>query len=228
MLSLVNQNIPPSAIRRLEHYSEVVLFQADDFGFPFLSGHVDLFFCNVDGQIVVAPNTPDRYLKLLADRNIPFLLGENSVGEKRLGSYNVAVGNQVALGNRRQIDSAVYTCLNGRPIITVKQSFARCTTLPLPNGHFITSDPGINKRCIVESIPTLLVEPSGIVLPGYRSGCFGGCCGINNNRLFLIGMLKNHPHEKAIRHWLEEAEVELIELYDGPLFDAGSILMVDY
>lgn len=227
MLAIVNQDIPRPALQRLEYFAEVVRFRANDFGFPFLEGHADLFFCQIDNQMIVAPNTPEQYIRMLEERHLPFLYGSNRVGANLLGSYNVAVGNRVAIGNRGQMDPILRSRLNDRTIVPVKQGFARCTTVPLPDGRFVTSDSGIAKKCASESIAALLVDASCILLPGYRNGCFGGCCGLEGNRLFLVGSLANHPQEKAIRQWIEQSGIELIELYAGPLFDVGSIFFVE-
>ena len=48
--------------------------------------------------------------------------------------------------------------------------------------------------------------------------------GVHGNMVFIIGSLDHHHEGNSIRSFLENLKYEIIELYDGPLYDGGSIL----
>ena len=94
----------------------------------------------------------------------------------------------------------------------------------LPGEKFITSDVGIFKQLKKNNLDVLFVEPKGIILKGFKNGFFGGCCGVENNRVFIAGSLSYFPEGGKINKFLDGFEI--IELYDGPLLDVGSIFFV--
>ena len=75
-------------------------------------------------------------------------------------------------------------------------------------------------------LDVLFVENKGILLPGCTTGFFGGACGYNEGRVFIIGSLKYYPDGDRVRLFLEESGHEIIELADGPLCDGGGILFL--
>ena len=72
----------------------------------------------------------------------------------------------------------------------------------------------------------LLISPHGILLEGFPHGFFGGCCGIWKDKVFINGSLDHFPEGEKVRQYLKDLGYEVVELYDGPLTDAGSILFV--
>ena len=64
-------------------------------------------------------------------------------------------------------------------------------------------------------------------LQGFQHGFFGGVCGVFQNKLFVIGSLKYHLQHKEIYDFVNKFNFEIIELYDGPFFDGGSILFLN-
>ena len=112
--------------------------------------------------------------------------------------------------------------------INVKQGFTRCSILPFKNNSFITSDEGICKTLNEYKFDYLYVNPSDIVLHGHKNGFFGGCCGVYENKIFIIGSLKYFLEGEKVKDFINKNGGEIIELYDGPLFDGGSILFIDF
>jgi hypothetical protein len=70
----------------------------------------------------------------------------------------------------------------------------------------------------------LYVNPSDIILPGFRNGFFGGACGVYENRVFIIGSLDKFGDGSNVRAFLKRLDMEIVELYDGELNDGGSLL----
>mgnify|MGYP001609481906 FL=1 len=113
--------------------------------------------------------------------------------------------------------------------IRVKQGYVKCSVVPVDEKSIITSDKGINDKFCVGNrhACSLRVKPGNIKLPGYGTGFIGGASGVHKDRVFFIGSLKNHPDSHAIRDFIEKRGKKIVELYDGPLYDAGSILFFE-
>jgi hypothetical protein len=122
------------------------------------------------------------------------------------------------------MDPEIVEAAGNREIIHVKQGYTRCNLIPLGNNRFITSDKGIEKTLLQYGLEVLYVDPDGILLPGFNHGFIGGTCGVWQNKLFFIGSLKYFPEGQKIKDFV--TGMEIIELYDGSLFDGGSILFI--
>lgn len=224
MTVMANSEMPASAMSALMRYAEAVPFHVPGFAYPHLAGHADLF-ATPGSEWVVAPNMPQQYRQALSQRGIPWIEGTVEVGSDTatLGAYNVAVGDGLMIGNLERIDPEVRR-RHKHQAVAVKQGMCRCAALILDRSHVITSDGGVAKALAASGVGCLLVESDPIQLPGYRSGCFGGCCGIRGKRLFLVGSLRHHPQGQAIRSYVAQTHIaEIVELYDGPLCDVGSL-----
>jgi len=110
---------------------------------------------------------------------------------------------------------------------SINQAYTRCNLIALDEGHYITSDHGIEKVLKNRNLEVLFVSPEGIILPGFANGFFGGCCGILDDKLFTTGSLHCYPEGEKVRQFSQEAGFRVIELYDGPLFDGGGIIFID-
>ncbi len=188
-----------------------------------IAGHPDVFCCKVGHQLVAAP----QIIRLLKNSYAHIVPGVSTVGSGfNATHYNAVVTDRYIIHNRKYTDPEIISMQNGRVFINVKQGFTRCSVLPLPDGSFITSDQGISKVFDERHIRHLQVSSEGIVLPGYRNGCIGGCFGITDNLVCVIGRLKYHKDGHAMKSFMESAGCKLTELYDGPLFDGGSIIIL--
>ncbi len=110
-------------------------------------------------------------------------------------------------------------------IIHVKQGYARCSCLALPNGAVITADPSLAAAFESENISHLKIEGGGIALPGYDTGFIGGASGVLSDRSVLFfGSLQDHPDGAKIAAFIEEHGFDMIELCDCPLYDVGGFI----
>lgn len=149
------------------------------------------------------------------------------VGKKypHTAHYNAVVTDTFLIHNPKYTEPTILSECSSLELIEVKQAYTRCNVLALPNDRFITSDKGIEKALQRKGLEVLYTDPKGILLPGFKNGFFGGACGIYNQQVFFIGKLDHFPEGENVRDFLEGYEI--IELYDGPLFDGGSILFLD-
>ena len=226
MVILANKNIPKQALQHLSAFGELILIQTKGIAYPAVAGHPDIFLCQVDDVLVMAPNAPKAFKTQLPKRNLHWREGSEDVGYKypKTARYNCVVTQRFLIGNINIIDKKILEVASGKEIIHVSQGYTRCNLLPLAEKRFITSDKGIEKALIEKDLEVLYVNPEGIQLPGFDHGFIGGCCGISGNKVFIVGSLNHYPEGIKIREFL--AGYEIIELYDGPLFDGGSLMFL--
>ncbi|MFU8843081.1 MAG: DUF6873 family GME fold protein, partial [Bacteroidales bacterium] len=63
--------------------------------------------------------------------------------------------------------------------------------------------------------------------PGFKNGFFGGTCGVVDDIVFFMGSLKKFGDGGAVRNFLEVLNYRVVELYDGQLFDGGSLQFIE-
>jgi len=226
MFILGDARIPDVAKENLARLGTFVPFLTTGVTYESISGHPDIFFCHGDEALVVAPNTPEKYLKILKLQNISFVKGSLPLGKTypETARYNAVVTDDVLIHNQKYTDPVVKMLAVEKQQIHVGQAYTRCSLLPLSLKRFITSDEGIYKTLLQQDIDVHYFSPQGILLPGFQHGLLGGCCGVFENRIFIIGQLAAYPEGKRLSSLLTGWGYEIVELYEGPLFDGGSLL----
>jgi hypothetical protein len=229
MLIIIDKRLPDEAKQTLACYGDVLEFATSGITYESISGHPDIFFCPTPEGLVVAPNTPSEYLEILTRNHISYFFGKNPVGKAYPASarYNAVVTGKYLIHNSAITDRALSDLNPSLEMINISQGYSRCNLLSLDGIHFITSDKGIEKALLEKGLDITYVSPSGIQLPGFEHGFLGGCCGIMDKKLFISGTLQYYPEGERIRAIARKAEMEIIELFEGPLFDAGSLLFCE-
>ncbi len=228
MLIIIDKKVPREAKEKLSAYGDLMEIQTESITYPAISGHPDVFLCQGPGKLVVAPNLPDEFDEKLIRDSISIIKGEFPVGEKypKSSAYNAVVTVKYLIHNFRNTDFMVTRTFDEQEPVHVDQGYCRCNLLPLKEDHFITSDEGIFKVIQRYANSVLFVSPEGILLEGFRHGFFGGCCGVLEDKVFILGSLKRYPEGEKVRTFLTGLGYEIIELYDGPLFDGGGVLFI--
>jgi hypothetical protein len=228
MIILVDNRIPDEAKSELANYGVIILFSTEGITYPTISCHPDIFFCKMNDKLIVAPNVPDKYKNILAKKAISFVEGESPVGDKypETAKYNALCTEKYLIHNFRYTDFVISDIAGDIELIHSGQGYTRCNLLALKNDHFITSDGGISRVLNGYNLKNLFVEPNDILLPGMKHGFFGGACGVHENKVFIIGSLRKFKEGEKVRDFLQSLEYAVVELYDGPLFDGGSILFL--
>lgn len=223
MKILADKRIPDQAKINLEKFGEVIFLETRGITYPAISGHPDIFFCKTRDRLVCAPNAP----KIIIDNLYSKIAGKYSVGEKypETAFYNAVVTDKYLIHNQRYTDSVLKEKCRQLDFIQVTQAYTRCNLIALNNDRFITSDKGIEKALANLNLEVLFVNPQGISLPGFDHGFFGGTCGLRRDQIFFVGSLDHVADGEKIRKYL--SNYDIIELYDGPLYDGGSIIFLD-
>ena len=235
MLIIIDKRLPIKVRQFLAKYGELIEFATSGITYEAISGHPDIFFCQTTAGLIVAPNTPGKYLSKLIAKKIPFTFGRLPVGNSYPESarYNAVVTDKYLIHNQAITDpsiSALTTASDNLTFtlsaLTLNQGYTRCNLIALGESNFITSDKGIEKALQAKCLEVQFVSPVGILLPGYENGFFGGCCGIWDDKLFITGNLDHYSEGERVREIAAGSGMEIIELYDGPLFDGGGIFFI--
>ncbi len=116
----------------------------------------------------------------------------------------------------------------GMTLIDVPQGYTRCSCLPVDENSIITADMGIVKACRAAGLDVLEVTTGHVDLPGYPYGFIGGCGGRVGNTIVFHGNLDSgtggHPDGAAIRRFIEERGLTLVDFPQFKLTDIGSII----
>jgi len=226
MLIISNNTLPSSAKEKLKDYGDLILLEKNHVVYDAISNHPDVFLCQIDDLLIIAPNTSNKLKETLSLKGLNIIEGIKPLGEKypNTAIYNAVLTENFLIGNSNFIDEKIISHMGNRKIIDVKQAYTRCNLLPLAGERFITSDKGIQKQLLKSNLEVLYVNPEKIVLKGFANGFIGGCCGVFNNKVFIAGRLNYFPEGDKINDFLEGSDI--IELYDGPLLDVGSIFII--
>ncbi|MFA8298997.1 MAG: DUF6873 family GME fold protein [Hyphomicrobiales bacterium] len=225
---IADYRLPDEAIKKLTKEGKVIRFNAGNLTHPSIKGHPDLFFCKCGKQLIVAPNTPKEYIDLLKSKKINYTLGKEPTGKAHpdAARYNAVTINDTLLHNLKVTESKILSQYKEERTVDLPQAYSRCSIIPLDENTFITSDRGVEKALLKAGKEVLYVNPYPITLPGLPWGFFGGCCGINNKKLYFSGSLRFLKEEKEIRNLCKEKGYEIVELFEGSPFDGGSILFL--
>lgn len=182
-----------------------------------------------DGDLIVAPNVSDSFIKKLKCLSINIIIGQTYLKRNYPENiaYNVArIGNK-AFHNLKYTDPVLRDVLEkkGVKFINVKQGYTKCNMVVIDDNSFITSDNGIYKTAEKLGFECLLIEPGDIVLSGFDYGFIGGAAGlISRNKLLITGDLKYHRNYEKIIDFLNKKGIEPLYLTFNQIKDIGSII----
>ncbi|MEI6696192.1 MAG: DUF6873 family GME fold protein [Bacteroidota bacterium] len=230
MYIVIDSKIPSEAKDNLSQYGQLIEFKPHSITYDAISSHPDIFLCQTPENIILAPNTPLEIIHKFQNNQLNFIFGKRAVGQQypQTSFYNAVVTDSFLIHNTKNTDDKIIELSSGKKIISVNQGYTRCNLVSLNDSSFITSDKGIyNQLQIQENISVLYVNPEKIRLPGHKNGFFGGCCGVYGQQLFIIGNINEMEEGSSIRIFAEKVGIQIIELYDGVLYDGGSIFFID-
>lgn len=201
-------------------YKVIKLPPCTDLAEP-VSKHADMLLGSIDGRLVLTRSYYEDNKKIFTGTD-PLLTDERH-GEKYpadillnfIDTKNAVIGYGKAL-----------TRLINKPVINVKQGYARCSTL-ICRDFAVSADVGILSALSSLGYDTLQIKPGYIDLPGYDFGFIGGASFADENTVYFFGSLAYHPDGEKIRAFIEKRNVNMIELSDDPLTDYGGAVCVN-
>ncbi len=224
-LIIVDKKLPEQAKLNLKQFGVVIELFTQSITYEAISGHPDIFICQLPDKIILAPNLPFKFFKIIKDENIHFNIGKQNVGLKypETAIYNTVVTENYFIYKKDIPDKEIIHNLYSQKSISISQGYCRCNLLPLKDDSFITSDNNIYQTLTKEKLNVLYVDPKQIFLPEFKHGFFGGTAGVIDKNVLLSGSLKYFSDGEKVKSFLQNLNYSIIELYNGPLFDGGSI-----
>ncbi len=227
MLILADARMPQEALARLAQYGELITVASQGITYQAISGHPDIFFCPTPQGLVYAPNTPAEIISKLQERNILLIEGHHPVGDKypETARYNAFHNDHFFVHHPHITDNTLAERVKDKIAIPVRQAYTRCNLVEAA-GLYITGDPGISGALEQQGLTTFGISQQQIVLPGCAHGFFGGCTAVMGNKLLVCGNLDHLPEGRSLTMALQQRGIQIVSLYEGPLWDGGSILLV--
>lgn len=200
-----------------------------------LRKHSDLGICVIGGgKAVCPPETAQYYREALAPFNIEIITGETHIGchYPQDCAYNVGIAGRRCFLNKSVCDGVLLSELEkaGYEIIHVKQGYGKCSICPVDENTIISGDKGICRTAREYGFTVLEISHSGIALPGYENGFFGGAAGmLSPKEIAVNGELSYISDGEKILKFLKEREISVKNLKKGEICDIGSVipLMID-
>lgn len=228
MLILCDKKMPPKAKEKLTSFGNLVELSTSGITYEAISGHPDIFLCPTPKGLIAAPNLPMEYFEILEENDILYQTGDFPVEKAYPGSarYNALALPTLLIHNTEITDRQISIQYETNQIVQVQQGYTRCNLIAVSQEKYVTCDHGIEKALQIKEKQVLFVETELVQLEGFSHGFFGGACGTYKSFWFICGSLKYMKQEVQIRNLASAVNLEIIELYDGPLVDVGTIMAV--
>lgn len=229
MWFLTNKKIPKEAKNTLQKYGEVICFYAKNETTLPLAGHVDIFMCQYQNTVVLAPNTPKSIISILNNNNVNIVMGNKPVTHNHPDTilYNCLITKDFVIGNIKHLDKHVLDTYADKKQIHVSQGYMRCNTISIDNKAFVTSDAATYK-VLSTFADVCFVDSQQIILTGYKYGFFGGCCGFASKKLFVCGNISQNPNYTELNLFVNKYGIKIIDLMQTTdIYDIGSIFCFD-
>ncbi len=225
--AIIDKKMPEDAKIRLRLEFSLIELSTQQITYDAISGHPDIFFCQVEDKIIFAKNLPADIRSLIPQKSsTQFIEGEKDVGLKYPENipYNVSVRHPICIHHFEYTDTYLNKSLQGFEKWQVNQGYSRCNTIILNENFFITSDQPTFEMIQKKGREVLFIQPDPILLPGFNHGFIGGCMGILKKNIYVTGQLDFLKERTSFMNFTKKAGYKVIELYKGPLMDVGSII----
>lgn len=147
-------------------------------------------------------------------------------------ALNQALIGKYILGKKDACAKAIleYTNNNEYEYLSVKQGYAKCSTLVLNKNAIISADDSILKASKDIGLNFLKINNSSvsIKLNGYGYGFVGGASFVYNNQVIFFGNLENHENAKEISSFCESQGFSVLSLDQGQLTDVGGAFILPH
>lgn len=230
MLIIADIRMPLAAKARLMLDGEVLWLEPQKPIYEAIAAHPDIFFCESNRKLIASPNIPEAWKQKLQNAGIEPLFGTSFPGSTypQTAVFNAVVTETLLVHHLKITDPVLLATMPVSKHLHTQQGYARCNLFPLSADCYITGDRDIYNRLRNLKMEVVWVESRQIQLPGFRNGFVGGCFGRYGNKVYFCGNLDDLTEAKAIREALDQHHLELVNLFEGPPTDVGSIFFIDF
>ena len=225
---IADKRFPIPAAEKLIQIGKVLWLEPHKTAYREISGHPDIYITQCGDTLIVVPDISSQFLQQLKNFRIPFNVGKKETGFQypETSSYNALIDEICLIHNLKYTDPSILDACIHLKQIHVNQGYTRCNCISLGKTSYITSDKGIEKTLLHHGFEVLYIDPSEIILEGFSHGFIGGCCGIFDKTLLVCGNPDYMKDGKSFRDFVLKQDISIVELYDGPMVDTGSIIIV--
>ena len=236
-LSVIGCDAPASISSRLHEFGFEVVVIERDARLPLpTASHADMillrmfdtFFCNQKYY-----KNFEKDLAPIKERGYKIFPIECEISDRYPHDIplNLALVGNYLFGKLEHIPDEIKLFAKKHDIIpvSVKQGYAKCSTLILGENAIITADESISNAALKNNIDVLKIEnsPSAVSLKGYNYGFIGGACGVFQNKIYFTGNIDIHPNSDKIKLFCQKHGFEIISLDDDILVDIGGIIFAE-
>jgi len=229
MFAIIDSRSSLQTINNLRKYvSDIYQFKTSGITGNSISGHPDIFIYQDNNYFVVAPNAPVEFFDFLNNHNIPWLKGENRVGDEFYNSvqYNCLNTSDFLFHKAGYTDPTILEINKGREFVQLSQAYTRCSLVHLGGDNYLTSDRGIEKVLSRKGLSCFYFSPKKITIQDHNNGFIGGATGIWGKRIFFNGNIALHADGKRLKEYLLRLDFDMVNLSDHYLYDGGCIFFV--
>lgn len=184
-----------------------------------------LFYPLLNGKILVENkyndvNKLDTFFKIKeAKRELNNLYPKDCI-------FNCFTAGKYLICGKSVAEEILYDAVTyGYEPVYVKQGYASCSTVKLPNEAFICSDKGIHNALKTLGFDVLYVNNKEIVLNGYDCGFIGGCVlYVNEEIVAFSGNIKLHSNYNDIKAFCDNYGIRPYSLSRAYLYDYGGFI----
>ena len=147
-------------------------------------------------------------------------------------ALNQAVIGRYILGRKESCAKEVlaYAEQHKYAYCSIKQGYAKCSTLIINEKAIISADKGIIDLAESLGINALKIDNgvNEITLDGYDYGFIGGASALYESNVFFFGSLSLHTQANKISDFCKSNGVFPISLGESPLCDVGGAIILPY
>ena len=219
----------------IQHGFEVIILPADTRLAPPVSSHADMLLFRLDNRVFCN----EEYYRQNTDvfsriEEYGYVIEHSDFYVSSEYPNDVAL-NQAVIGKNifGRADSCAesilkYADTHGYTYISIKQGYAKCSTLILNDDAVISADLGIISIAQNLNINTLQIENSvgSISLCGYDYGFIGGASAVYEDKVFFFGNHLLHSQGKKIDTFCKKRGYTPIPLAQETLCDVGGAIIL--
>lgn len=214
---LIDTRIRKEEYNYLSKYFNVIKIPLSQDVYDEISGHSDIFYCQINDNVICAPNAP------IIEKS--FLMGISKVSKEypKDVAYNACKIGNIIIGSK-------YTDKVIMPNIIVKQGYTKCSICVTSEKSCITTDKNICdtlKRC---NLDVTYIQENNIKLLNKHGeetkmkGFIGGASFTFNNNFVLFGDIDMLESKYEILEHLQRNKLNLIDFKGLNVHDYGGAI----
>ncbi|MDY6065351.1 MAG: hypothetical protein SPI59_03370 [Finegoldia sp.] len=193
-----------------------------------IDDHPDLQVFKLNENTLICDKKLYLYYRSVFDFGINIITTELNIekGYPHDCRLNNFLAKDYVFANPKAVDPIVLRETSDKKLVSIKQGYAKCSTVVINCDTIITSDKGIYKKSLEKNLDAYLIEQGNIRLEGYDYGFIGGTCGYRDKKLYFYGNLEGYAYKDDLMQILDKYDIECKYPKDCDFRDLGSIIFI--